>query len=214
MVRPFPPLKRGLIAILRGVKPDEALDVAGVLIEAGFEAIEVPLNSPEPLRSIERVSSRYAAQALIGAGTVLQPDEIDDVAHAGGRLIISPNTDPQVLERASSLQLVSMPGVLTPTEAHLALRCGASGLKFFPAMVLGPEGISAIRAILPADTLIGAVGGVGAESLRAYWQVGVRIFGIGSSLYKPGDHIAIIKKKADILVKTYDALAGDCVKNE
>lgn len=204
--KPFPPFRRGLIAILRGVEPAEALSVAEVLIEAGFEIIEVPLNSPQPLRSIERISNQYGGQALIGAGTVLRPHEVNDVAHAGGRLIISPNVDTQVLERSASLELISMPGVLTPTEAHLALRYGAAGLKFFPASVLGVEGISAIRAILPAGTLIGAVGGVGAESLRAYWQAGVRVFGIGSSLYKPGDDIALIKKKAGILVQAYDAL--------
>lgn len=196
----------GLIAILRGIKPDEVIDVAYVLIQAGFKAIEVPLNSPNPLRSIELLSDKFGNDALIGAGTVLTSVEVDDVAHAGGRLIISPNVDPEVVERTASLKLVSMPGVLTPSEALLALRWGASCLKFFPAPVLGPDGINAIRAILPANTLIGAVGGVDAQTFADYWKVGVRIFGIGSSLYKPGDDVATIKAKAQILVRAYAAL--------
>lgn len=198
--------RRGLIAILRGIKPEEAVAVAGALIDAGFGMIEVPLNSPQPLRSIELISAHYGKQALIGAGTVLKPDEVNAVADAGGRLIISPNIDQHVVERAVSLHLISMPGVLTPTEAHLALRCGASCLKFFPASVLGAEGISAIKAILPADTAIGAVGGVGSQTLLEYWRVGVRLFGIGASLYRPGDDLALIKKKADIIVEAYDAI--------
>lgn len=203
----FLPGRRGLVAILRGIKPEEALAVADILIESGFGIIEVPLNSPQPLRSIELISTRYGKQALVGAGTVLKPDEVDAVACAGGRLIISPNIDQHVVERTVGLNLVSMPGVLTPTEAHLALRYGASCLKFFPASVLGADGISAIRAILPTGTILGAVGGVGSESLREYWRVGVRLFGIGASLYKPGDTLAIIKKKADIIVDAYDSLA-------
>lgn len=198
------PGRRGLIAILRGIKPEEAVAVAGVLIESGFGIIEVPLNSPQPLRSIELISARYGQQALIGAGTVLEPNEVDDVARAGGRLIISPNVDQRVVERSVALGLVSMPGVLTPTEALLAVRSGATCLKFFPASVLGAEGISAIRAILPSGTIMGAVGGVGDQSLQAYWHVGVRMFGIGASLYKPGDSLAIIKKKVDIIVEAYD----------
>lgn len=195
------------MAILRGIKPEEALEVAGILIESGFGIIEVPLNSPQPLRSIEMISVQYGKHALIGAGTVLKPDEVNDVAGAGGRIIISPNVDQGVIERAVSLNLVSMPGVLTPTEALLALRCGASCLKFFPSSVLGAEGISAIRAILPLGTVIGAVGGVSSQSLQEYWRVGVRLFGIGASLYKPGDALALIKKKADIIVEAYDALS-------
>lgn len=202
----LPVLKRGLIAILRGIKPEEAQSVAGVLIESGFDAIEVPLNSPSPLHSIERISHQYGDKALIGAGTVLTPEDVDNVVHAGGRLIISPNIEPKVVERAASLDLVSMPGVLTPTEAHLALRCGASCLKFFPASVLGPEGIGAIMSILPANTLIGAVGGIGSTSFASYAKIGIKIFGIGSSLYKPGDNITTIKEKADIIVKSYDIL--------
>lgn len=203
------PGRRGLIAILRGIKPEEAVGVSRVLIESGFGIIEVPLNSPQPLRSIELISARYGEQALIGAGTVLKPQEVDDVAQAGGRLIISPNVDQHVVERSVQRGLVSMPGVLTPTEALLAVRSGATCLKFFPASVLGAGGISAIRAILPAGTLMGAVGGVGGQSLQEYWHVGVRMFGIGASLYKPGDSLAIIKKKADIIVEAYDKLAVD-----
>lgn len=198
--------RRGLVAILRGIKPEESVAVAEVLVKAGFGTIEVPLNSPQPLRSIELLSEWYGEKVLIGAGTVLKPNEVDDVVRAGGSLIISPNVDPQVIERSVSHNLISMPGVLTPTEAHLALRCGASCLKFFPASVLGAGGISAIRAILPSGTLMGAVGGIGSQSLQEYRSVGVEIFGIGTSLYKPGDGLAIIKKKANIIVEAYDKL--------
>lgn len=201
--------KCGLIAILRGIKPNEVVDVARVLIEAGFNAIEVPLNSPQPLQSIELLSHKYGDQALIGAGTVLTPGEVDDVVRAGGRLIISPNIEPQVVERSAALNLISMPGVLTPTEALLALRCGASCLKFFPAPVVGPDGINAMRAILPANTLIGAVGGVDSQSFAGYWKAGVRVFGIGSSLYKPGDDIATINKRAIDMVRAYSALISN-----
>lgn len=201
------PGRRGLVAILRGIEPEEALEVAGILIESGFSILEVPLNSPQPLRSIKLISAHYGLQALVGAGTVLKSSEVNDVAGVGGRLIVSPNVDQSVIERAVSLNLVSMPGVLTPTEALLALRYGATCLKVFPASVLGAAGISAMRTILPVGTLIGAVGGVGSQSLQAYWQAGIRLFGIGASLYKPGEGLALIKKKADIIVKTYDALS-------
>lgn len=200
----FSTIKRGLIAILRGVKPDEVEAITDVLLEAGFEAIEIPLNSPDPLRSIELLSQKYIKQALIGAGTVLKSTDVNDVFNAGGRLIISPNVEKTVIEKTASLGLVSMPGVFTPTEAHSALRYGATSLKFFPASVLGPEGINAIKATLPSGTILGAVGGITELSFSDYGRVGICLFGLGSHLYKPGDLPVMVKKKAETMIKSYD----------
>lgn len=156
----WPRLSRELVAILRGLKPEEAPGVVTALLEAGFEAIEVPLNSPEPFRSIEIARGLAPDKVLIGAGTVLTVEEVDRLRDAGGNLLVSPNVEPAVIERAAGYGMVTMPGVFTPTEALAALRAGASALKFFPASVLGPSGIKAIRAVLPPDVPVGAVGGV------------------------------------------------------
>lgn len=203
---PFPPFKRGLVAILRGLTPDEAEPIGTILAEAGFEAIEVPLNSPQPLRSVEILAKAWGDRLLIGAGTVLSAGAVADVAAAGGRLIVSPNVEAEVLVEAARRGLVSMPGVFTPTEALAALRYGASGLKFFPANVLGAAGLGAIRAILPPGTLTGAVGGVAEPDFPAFWQAGVRIFGLGTSLYRPGDHPDEVAKRARRVIAAYDAL--------
>lgn len=200
----FSALRRGLIAILRGVRPDEVEAIADVLFEAGFEVIEIPLNSPDPLRSIEFISRKYAKQALIGAGTVLKSAEVKDVFNAGGKLILSPNMEKSVIQETISLGLISMPGVFTPTEAHAALQYGATALKFFPASVLGAGGVNAIRAILPGGTILGAVGGITESSFSDYCRVGVRLFGLGSNLYKPGDLPAEVKRKAEIIISCYD----------
>jgi len=181
----WPALRRGLVGILRGVRPEEAVDVATAIYEAGIEAIEVPLNSPDPFRSIERLVGALPDTALIGAGTVLDATDVDRLAAAGGRLLVSPNVEAAVLQRAAKQGLITTPGVFTPSEALLAERLGASALKFFPANVLGPDGIAAVRAVLPATTLIGAVGGVSDRDFAAFAKVGVRLFGLGSSLYKP-----------------------------
>ncbi|GAN79157.1 2-dehydro-3-deoxy-6-phosphogalactonate aldolase [Acidocella aminolytica] len=203
---PLPAFKRGLIAILRGLTPEDAEPVGKVLAEAGFEAIEVPLNSPRPLLSVEKLAKRLGESVLIGAGTVLSAESVRDVAQAGGRLIVAPNVDESVLTAAVVQKLVSMPGVFTPTEALQALRWGASALKFFPAVTLGPAGIGAIRTILPPDTSIGAVGGVAEADFPAYWRAGVRLFGLGSSLYKPGDKAATVAARAKAVITAYDAL--------
>jgi 2-dehydro-3-deoxyphosphogalactonate aldolase len=183
---PFPPLKRNLVAILRGLEPDVAVATAQAVLDAGVEAIEVPLNSPDPFRSIEAIAAALGPKALVGAGTVLEPEQVDALHGAGGRLLVSPNVSPPVLERAGRHGMVTMPGVFTPSEAFLALKAGASALKFFPASVLGPSGIAAIRAVLPKDAVVGAVGGVSDADFAAYAAVGVRTFGLGSSLFKPG----------------------------
>ena len=202
---PWPNLIRALVAILRGVKPDEIDGIADALAEAGFEAIEIPLNSPDPFRSISQTAKRLGSQCLIGAGTVLTPDDVDRLADAGGRLLVSPNVNTAVLAQAHSHGMVTVPGVFSSTEALTAIHAGASALKFFPASVLGPGGVSAIRAVLPPDMTVGVVGGVSDKSFKDYAAVGMRTFGLGSSLYKPGDTAAAVKAKAEAAIAAYDA---------
>jgi 2-dehydro-3-deoxyphosphogalactonate aldolase len=201
----WPNLKRALVAILRGVKPDEIDGIADALAEVGIEAIEIPLNSPAPFHSISQTAKRLGAQCLIGAGTVLTPDDVDRLADAGGHLLVSPNVNTAVLAQAHSHGMVTMPGVFSPTEALTAIHAGASALKFFPASVLGPGGVSAIRAVLPPDMPVGVVGGVSDKSFKDYAAVGVRTFGLGSSLYRPGDTAAAVKVKAEAAIAAYDA---------
>lgn len=200
----WPELGRGLVAILRGITPAEAEAVSDVLIEAGFEALEVPLNSPDPLRSIEHMVRRHGADALIGGGTILSVADVDRVAEAGGRLMVSPNMRPAVIAHAAGRGMVTMPGILTPTEAFDALDAGASGLKVFPASVPGPDGIAAMQAVLPTGTVLGAVGGVGPDNMVAYRQAGVTAFGLGTSLYRPGDSLATTRDKARAAIAAYD----------
>jgi 2-dehydro-3-deoxyphosphogalactonate aldolase len=206
---PWPKLKRDLIAILRGVRPDEVLAIGEELVAAGIDVIEVPLNSPDPFQSIELLAKNLPKHVLIGAGTVLDPADVTRLDNAGGRLVISPNVDPAVLAAAAEAGMVTMPGVFTPTEALAALKAGASGLKFFPASVLGPDGIKAISAILPKGTILGAVGGVDENSFVAYAKVGVRTFGLGSSLYRIGASAAFVGERAKITVDAYDRVFGE-----
>jgi len=201
----WPSLKRNLVAILRGIKPEEIEGVVSVLVEAGFEAIEVPLNSPEPFVSIERARRLAPASCLIGAGTVLEVAQVDRLKDVGGNLLVTPNVEPAVIERAVVHGMVTMPGVFTATEALLAARSGAAALKFFPASALGPSGINAISAILPKGLPIGAVGGVSDADFAAYLKVGVTCFGLGSSLYKPGDSASAVAEKAKRTIAVYDA---------
>jgi 2-dehydro-3-deoxyphosphogalactonate aldolase len=201
---PWPKVKRSLVAILRGVRPDEAEAIVEALIDSGFELIEVPLNSPDPFVSIERLCKRFGKDCWIGAGTVLSASDCARVADIGGRLMVSPNVDADVLTMAQALRMVTMPGVFSPTEAFLALRCGASALKFFPASVLGPSGIAAQLAVLPKETVVGAVGGVSDKNLAAYVTAGVRAFGLGSSLYRPGMTAAAVRDTAQASVRAYD----------
>ncbi|MBV2186005.1 MAG: 2-dehydro-3-deoxy-6-phosphogalactonate aldolase [Rhizobium sp.] len=201
----WPSLKRNLVAILRGIRPDEIEGVVEVLVEAGFEAIEVPLNSPEPFVSIEKARRLAPVSCLIGAGTVLEVTQVDLLKGVGGNLLVTPNVEPAVIQRAVAHGMVTMPGVFTATEALLAAKSGAAALKFFPASALGASGINAIRAILPKGLPIGAVGGVSDADFAAYLKVGVTCFGLGSSLYKPGDSAAQVAEKAKRTVAAYDA---------
>ncbi len=203
MSTPFPGLRRRLVAILRGVRPEEVEAIGKAVHEAGIEAIEVPLNSPDPFRSIE-ILARSLPQALVGAGTVLTAGQVDELHRAGGRLLVSPNIDPSVMQRAVHHGMVTMPGVFTPTEAFLALSLGASSLKFFPAAVLGPKGIGAIKAVLPKDTVIGAVGGVSEKDFADYAGIGVSTFGLGSSLYTPGLTDETVGARARAAVTQWD----------
>lgn len=175
-----------LVAILRGLTPDEAPAVGDALVEAGFTLIEVPLNSPEPLRSIARLADRFAGRALVGAGTVLTTAQVEAVGAAGGTLVVSPNTDPAVIRATVAAGLIALPGYQTPTEAFAALAAGATALKLFPADVATPNALKAHLAVLPTGTRVLAVGGVAPDSLAGWRQAGADGFGLGSNLYRPG----------------------------
>ncbi|NEI68091.1 2-dehydro-3-deoxy-6-phosphogalactonate aldolase [Rhizobium lusitanum] len=205
---PFPPMKRPLIAILRGIKPEETADIVSALIKTGFSAIEIPLNSPEPFRSIEIAAKLAPADCLIGAGTVLTVEDVDRLDGAGGKLLVTPNVEPAVISRARDKGMVTMPGVFTATEALQAARAGATGLKFFPAGVLGASGITAIRAILPPELVIAAVGGVSDKNFADYTKAGILAFGLGTSLYKPGMTAAEVAERAKATIYAYDAAIG------
>jgi len=185
-----------LIAIIRGVTPDEAVDIGGALIEGGIRIIEVPLNSPEPLKSIERLASRFGEQVSVGAGTVLNPEQVQQVRDAGGRLIVSPNMSPAVIRATAEAGVVSCPGIFTPTEAFTALEAGAHTLKLFPAEAATPKVVKAMRAVLPRDVPLVVVGGVSPDSIAAWLEAGANGFGLGSGLYKPGQNAADTLTKA------------------
>lgn len=176
-----------VVAILRGIGPADALGVGKALLTSGVRIMEVPLNSPEPLVSIERLAGAFGSEALIGAGTVLRATEVERVAAAGGRLIVSPHTDPAVIGRALALGLECMPGFLSPTEAFTALGAGATHLKLFPAAGLGQGYLKALREVLPGHSRIWAVGGTGAHDLADWLAAGAAGIGVGGALYKAGD---------------------------
>lgn len=193
-----------LIGILRGITPDEAVDVGDALCAMGWRLIEVPLNSPQPLLSIERMAQAFP-QALVGAGTVLCAADVRNVHAAGGRLVVSPNFNPEVVRETVRLGMVSLPGVITPSEAFAALDAGADGLKLFPAEMIAPGVLKALRAVLTADTLLMPVGGITPDNMAAWRAAGASGFGIGSALYKPGMTAAQVRAAAQ---QFRDAWAG------
>jgi len=178
--------KSPLVAILRGVKPAEIIEIGAALIDTGFRILEVPLNSPEPLQSIERLARAHGSAALVGAGTVRRAAEVDAIADAGGRLIVMPHADAAVVRRAKERGLLAVPGFFTPAEAFQMIDAGADGLKLFPAEAASPAVLRSLRAVLPKEMPVLPVGGIDAASIPAWLAAGADGFGIGSALYKPG----------------------------
>ena len=196
-----------LIAILRGLKPAEAADTAAALTGAGFTILEVPLNSPDPLDSIRRMVTA-APDAIVGAGTVLTRDQVGRVADAGGRIIIAPNFDPRVAAEARRLSLAYCPGVGTVSEAFAALEAGAAALKLFPAEMIPPAAVRAMRAVLPREARLLPVGGIDPSTMAGYVRAGANGFGLGSALYKPGQDAAATGRRAQDFMAAWQAL-GD-----
>jgi 2-dehydro-3-deoxyphosphogalactonate aldolase len=195
---------RHLIAILRGITPPETIAVCEALVDAGITMIEVPLNSPEALQSIGDAAAAFAGRADIGAGTVLTPAEAEAVAAAGGRFIVSPDTNAAVITRTVELGLASYPGVFSPSEAFTAIRSGATGLKFFPAEVLGSKGIKAMKAVLPPALPLYAVGGANPDNFAEFFAAGCAGFGLGTYIYKPGMSASDVAGRAKAAVTAYD----------
>jgi 2-dehydro-3-deoxyphosphogalactonate aldolase len=193
-----------LIAILRGVRPDEVEAIGDVLRQAGFAIVEVPLNSPDPIDSIARLARRFGDDLLIGAGTVMTPAQVGEIAAAGGRLIVTPHADAPVVRAAKRHDLLAVPGFFTPAEAFAMLAAGADGLKLFPAEAASPAVLRALRAVLPAGTPMLPVGGIDATNMAGWQAAGAAGFGIGSSVYKPGDTPDTVAGKAAALLKGWD----------
>lgn len=185
-----------LVAILRGVRPDEVEAVGDALVNAGLRVIEVPLNSPDPMDSIARLARRFGAGVLVGAGTVRRTAEVDAVADAGGRVIVTPHADPALVRAAKARGLLAAPGFFTPAEAFSLLDAGADALKLFPAEAGSPAMLRALRAVLPPGTMVLPVGGMDAGTIPAWRDAGAAGFGIGSALYKPGDSADTVRSKA------------------
>jgi 2-dehydro-3-deoxyphosphogalactonate aldolase len=190
-----------LVAIIRGVTPNEAEEIGAALYEGGIRIVEVPLNSPEPLESIRRLAASLGDRALVGAGTVLDPTDVERVRDAGGRIIVSPNTYAAVIEATARAGLISCPGYFTPSEAFEAIRAGATGLKLFPAENAAPQTVKAQRAVLPKDMPLLVVGGVKPDGLRPWLDAGATGFGLGSGLYKPGQRPAETAMRARAYVE-------------
>ncbi len=202
----LPPLDPPLVAILRGLPAEDAASVGAALFEAGFRAVEVPLNRPGALQAIATLAALAPAGTLIGAGTVMSPQDVQAVAEAGGRLIVCPHCDPAVIDEAVALGLWCVPGVGTASEAFTALRHGAHGLKLFPAEVWGPRGLKALKAVLPEGTPLWPVGGVAADNLAQWTAAGATGFGIGGQLYQPGDSAVALGQRAREFVHAWNAV--------
>jgi 2-dehydro-3-deoxyphosphogalactonate aldolase len=201
-------MTRQIIAILRGIEPDEAHVITEALLDAGITLIEVPLNSPEPFVSIERMVKVAGDRATIGAGTVLDPEAVSRLSGIGARMVVSPDANPRVIEATKAAGMLSYPGVFTASECFTALRHGADGLKFFPASLIGPNGFGALKAVLPKTTKCFAVGGVGPEDFAEWRAAGISGFGLGSSLYKPGRGADEVAERARQSVAAYDRVFG------
>ena len=197
-----------LIAILRGLEPANAVDVAGILVDAGFRIIEVPMNSPDPLVSIERIAQEFGDDVVVGAGTVLTAETVKNVCDAGGQIIVAPNMNPKVGAQALALNATWCPGVLTPTEAFEALELGASVLKIFPAELAPPKAISAMRAVLPKDAQVAVVGGITPETMGDYRRAGANGFGLGSALFKPSYDLSELQTRAQSFVTAFERGSG------
>lgn len=189
-----------LVAILRGIRPDEVTGVADALIDSGIGLIEIPLNSPDPLRSIERLAAHCGDRALVGAGTVLTLADVADVAAAGGQLVVSPNSNPEVIAATRAAGMISVPGFFTPTEAFAAIEAGAHALKLFPAEAATPAVLKAQRAVLPAGLPVCVVGGVTVDAIGDWMAAGASGFGLGGSLYRPGYSAAQVAENAAAFV--------------
>jgi 2-dehydro-3-deoxyphosphogalactonate aldolase len=196
-----------VVAIIRGVRPDEVVAHAKALLDAGIHGVEVPLNSPEPLESIRRLASELGHAMAIGAGTVLSANRVDAVMEVGGTIIVSPNTETSVIRRAVELGLDPAPGFATATEAFTAYQAGARHLKLFPAQTYGTEHLKQLSAVLPPDAVVWAVGGVGSEAMGDWWAAGAKAFGLGGELYRPGQAVEETARNAARVVQTARALA-------
>lgn len=194
-----------LVAILRGIRPEEAEAIGDVLVQAGLGIIEVPLNSPDPFDSIARLAQRFGTRVLIGAGTVMRPADVDRVADAGGALIVTPHADPALVRAAKARGMAAVPGFFTPAEAFSLLDAGADALKLFPAEGGSPAMLKALRAVLPAGAMVLPVGGMDAGTMGAWRKAGAAGFGIGSAIYRPGDSAGEVAAKTATLLA---ALAG------
>ncbi|WP_225442224.1 2-dehydro-3-deoxy-6-phosphogalactonate aldolase [Shewanella sp. WPAGA9] len=194
-----------LVAILRGVTPEEVIAIADVLVAAGYRVIEVPLNSPNPYESIKRLSEKYGDSVVIGAGTVVSKEQVDLVKEAGGRIIISPHADIDIIQYSKKLSLYSVPGFLNPTEAYAAINAGADSLKLFPADTVGPKGLKAMSVVLPKEMPILPVGGVSPSTMKAFLDAGASGFGLGSGLYNAGMSVEQTKQNALSYVEGYQA---------
>lgn len=201
-------MNRNLIAILRGVTTAEVVDITAALMDAGISSIEVPLNSPNAVDSIAELVKRFGDQALIGAGTVLSVADVENIAGVGGKLIVSPNCNPEVIKATKAHGMFSYPGVMTATECFLALESGADGLKFFPSSLLGAAGLAALKAVLPPSAETYAVGGVGPDNFAEWINAGASGFGIGTGIYKPGFTVDEVASRAQAIVAAYDQCQG------
>ena len=200
----FSPLP--LVAILRGLTPQEAIPIAEVLYEIGFRVIEVPLNSPQPFDSIAAIAKRFGDDTLVGAGTVLQIDDVNRVYDAGGKLIVMPHADVAIIRAAKKLGMICTPGIATPTEGFVALAAGADGIKTLPAEMLTPPVVKALRAVFPKDVIMIPVGGIDPESMADFWRAGARAFGLGSALYRPGATVDAVRDAGMRFVQAATAL--------